>query len=150
MDRERARSLVEGARVAHLATVRTDGRAHLVPVTFAVTGRLERLVTAVDWKPKRGGELARVANVRRTGTATVLVDHYDDADWSALWWVRLAGPARVVDPGTDTHARAIAALVARYAQYAARPPEGPAIEVVIAEWRGWSAVDPPDDRHAPP
>ncbi len=132
------RDRVLGARVARLGTTSPDGDVHLVPVTFALVE--DRFVTAVDWKPKRTTELQRLANVRRTGTASALVDHYDDTDWTALWWVRLRGTAFVADPGTDAHDRAVAALVARYSQYAERPPEGPAIVLDIAEWRSWSAT----------
>jgi len=132
------RARVLGARVARLGTTSPDGGVHLVPVTFALVA--DRFVTAVDWKPKRTMELQRLANVRRTGTASALVDHYDDTDWMALWWVRLRGSASVAAPGTDAHDGAVAALVARYPQYAERPPEGPAIVLDVAEWRSWSAA----------
>ena len=33
---------------------------------------------------------------RHDAHRAVVVDHWDE-DWSRLWWVRLAGPARVVD-----------------------------------------------------
>jgi PPOX class probable F420-dependent enzyme len=97
-------------------------------------------VTAVDWKPKRTTELHRLANVRRTGQAGALVDHYEDDDWSALWWVRLRGPAHVADPGTASHAEAAAALAARYRPYDDRPPEGSAIVIDVEEWSWWSAT----------
>ncbi len=131
------------ARVARLGTTLPGGGTHLVPVTFALlpadgTGP-DRFVTAVDWKPKRTTELQRLANVRRAGTATALVDRYDDSDWSALWWVRMRGPARVVDPGDPEHTEAVVALVARYEQYAGQPPEGPAIVLDVEEWRSWVA-----------
>ena len=48
---------VDGARVARLATVRPDGRPHLVPVTFASAGTAE-VVTAVD---HNGSRLKRLA-----------------------------------------------------------------------------------------
>ena len=49
------------------------------------------------------------------GTATVLVDHYDD-DWSRLWWVRIRGRA-VVDRKHDDAAQAVlGALAAKVAQ----------------------------------
>jgi PPOX class probable F420-dependent enzyme len=141
VDEATARRLVGGARVARLGTVSADGSAHLVPCTFALVGG--RFVTAVDWKPKApkvAGDLVRIRNVRRRGTATALVDRYDDADWSALWWVRLSGPAHVAEPGSAEHGEAVAALAARYDQYAERPPEGPAIVVEVATWRSWSAA----------
>jgi hypothetical protein len=60
-----------------------------------------------------------------TGHACLLVDRYSE-DWSALWWVRLDGRARIVgDP--DEKAHAIAALVDKYEQYADRAPTGPVL-----------------------
>jgi PPOX class probable F420-dependent enzyme len=141
MDDDHARSLALRGRVARLATPGADGTPHLVPCVFAFVGN--RFVTAIDWKPKAPkttGDLVRVRNVRRAGTASAIVDHYDDADWSALWWVRLSGPARVVEPGTTEHAQVVAALVVRYDQYRDRPPEGPAIVIDVTEWRSWSAA----------
>jgi PPOX class probable F420-dependent enzyme len=124
--------------VARLATVNAAGDADLVPVTFAVVNG-DTLVTAVDHKPKSTTALARLDNVRRHPVVTVLVDHYSD-DWSSLWWVRLRGPASVVDPGGAGHAEAVDALAARYEQYRGRPPAGPAIVVDVREVRGWAAV----------
>jgi hypothetical protein len=72
---------------------------------------------------------------------TVLADHYDDADWTALWWVRARGRARVVDEGANL-VGAVDALVARYEQYAARAPAGPVIVVEVTGWRGWTAGGP--------
>ena len=126
--------------MATLGTPAPDGSVHLVPCVFALA-EPDRFVTAVDWKPKKTIELARLANVRRTGTASALVDHYDDADWGALWWVRLSGPASVAMPGTAAHGQAVEALVARYPQYDGRPPEGPAIVIDATHWQSWSASD---------
>ena len=80
--------------VARLATGGADG-PRLVPVVFA---RAEgELWTPVDGKPKRGGELARLRRVREEPRVSLLLDHYD-ADWARLWWIRLDGRARVVQP----------------------------------------------------
>jgi len=133
--------LVAQARVARLATTRPDGRVDLVPITFALMdGEPLRLVTAVDHKPKTTTALQRLANIRATPAVTVLVDHYDDTDWSVLWWVRLRGRALVADPGTPAHDETVAALVHRYAQYREVPPAGPAIIVIVDSTRGWSAA----------
>ena len=124
------------ARVATLGTVDLEGRPHVVPVCFAWTGD-DRLVTAVDHKPKRTTALARLAHVRAHPAVTLLVHHYED-DWDALWWVRVDGTATVVDdPGAPTGL--LAPLVAKYPAYAERPPAGPAIVVTVERWRGWSA-----------
>jgi PPOX class probable F420-dependent enzyme len=133
VDLDEMRRLVESARVARLATVGADGRPHLVPICFALVGDV--VVSAVDHKPKRDQHLRRLDNLRATGQACVLVDEYAD-DWSALWWVRMDGHGRVVDDA-DEAARAVAALVARYDQYADRPPAGPVIAVMVTRWSGW-------------
>ena len=136
MDERTMRDRVAGAPVARLATVNATGAPDLVPVTFAVDG--DTLVTAVDHKPKRSTRLARLANVRRDPRVTLLVDEYDD-DWSRLWWVRIRGRARVEEPGTADHGRAVDLLAAKYHQYRGRSPTGPALVVTVDQWRGWAA-----------
>jgi len=140
MDTPAARVAVLAARVARLATVAADGRPHLVPVTFALVTSAplgDVVYSAVDHKPKRTTALRRIANIRATGRACLLVDGYGE-DWSALWWVRLDGPGRVV---TDTGeaGRAIAALCDKYHQYAGRPPAGPVLAIDVRRWTAWSA-----------
>ena len=102
MDEAELRRRVAEARVARLATIEADGRAHLVPICFAVEE--ERLYSAVDQKPKRSRDLRRLRNLRERPWATVLVDHYEE-DWSRLWWARLRGPARILDGGEEAAAR---------------------------------------------
>jgi PPOX class probable F420-dependent enzyme len=132
MDLDRARELVGTARVARLATTNAAGQVDLVPITFAVVG--DRLVTAVDHKPKTSDRLRRLDNIEAHPEVTVLVDHYADA-WAQLWWVRLRGRARVWSEGPDD---LMAALVDRYRQYQDRPPTGSVIEVAIEDWSAWS------------
>src|SRR5947207_15569308 len=86
------------APVARLATVTADGRPHVVPCCFALTG--DRIVTAVDGKPKSTLALRRLDNVRAHPAAALVVDHYDD-DWSQLWWIRADGDGRVVEDGPE-------------------------------------------------
>jgi PPOX class probable F420-dependent enzyme len=117
------------ARVARLGTVDAHGAVRLVPVCFAVVG--DRLVSAVDHKPKRTGQLRRLDDMRTAGQATVLVDHYDE-DWSRLWWVRVDGPAEVLESDA-----AIDALAAKYEQYRAARPAGPVIAITPERWRSW-------------
>jgi PPOX class probable F420-dependent enzyme len=117
------------ARIGRLATVTPAGRPHIVPVCFALHDR--RIVTAVDAKPKATTELARLENVRATGRASLLVDHYEE-DWSGLWWVRVDGSAEVIESET-----AIDALAAKYEQYQAQRPAGPVITIAPERWRSW-------------
>ena len=107
---------------------------HLVPIVFAVAG--ETIYSVVDAKPKRTTELRRLQNVRSNPRVSILVDHYDDTDWSALWWVRADGTARVLDLDDPEAGRAIELLVRRYPQQRA---EGPALAVDVERWSGWAA-----------
>lgn len=134
MDEAEATARFAAARVARLATVRAGGAPHLVPVVFAVQGSTVLLV--VDEKPKRTKELQRLANVRAEPRVSLLADHYEDA-WGSLWWVRADGRARIVEDGPERD-RAVAILQAKYPQYAASPPTGPAVIVDIGSWRWWS------------
>ena len=132
-----ARERFAAARVARLATADASGRPHLVPIAFAVVG--DRVYSAVDAKPKRTTALRRLANVRENPAVALLVDHYDDADWTALWWVRADGRGRVLDPENEEAQRAIALLGDRYPQQRAR---GAVLAVDVERWSGWSARQP--------
>jgi PPOX class probable F420-dependent enzyme len=136
VDATTMRRRVESARVAHLATVGPDAVPHLVPVCFAVDG--DTVYSAVDHKPKRGTQLRRLDNLRTTGRACLLVDQYGE-DWSTLWWVRLDGRGRVTGNPREL-ALAMAALAAKYDQYAEQPPGGPVIAIQVTRWSGWSAA----------
>lgn len=127
------------ARVGRLATVDTHGLPHVVPVCFAVHG--ERVVSVVDDKPKRRVWLKRLDNVAATGVAELLVDHYADDDWTALWWVRLRGTGEVLTEG-DEHALAVDLLVAKYEQYRARRPGGAVLAIAVDRVRHWEAAEP--------
>jgi len=94
--------------------------------------------TAVDAKPKSTRSLRRLANIESNPRVSMLVDHYQD-DWSALWWVRVDGDARVVSVDTDNGRVALSALAAKYAQYAAQAPLGPLIHIAVGNWTSWSA-----------
>ena len=137
MTPEEARSRFAIARVARLATVGGDGAPHVVPITFAIDG--DRIVTAVDAKPKRGALLRRLVNIRANPRVSVLVDGYDD-DWAKLWWVRADGEARVVEADPEL-GPALALLRARYPQYATVTLIGPAVVIDVRHWVGWSAAE---------
>jgi PPOX class probable F420-dependent enzyme len=131
-DAQWARRRFEQARIARLATVSGDGSPHLVPITFAVDG--PRLISAVDHKPKATTALRRLDNIAVNPFVSVLIDEYDDADWSQLWWARADGWARVHDEYD------LNVLAARYPQYGAQPPSGPVIVIEVDRWSGWSAT----------
>ncbi|WP_248959661.1 TIGR03668 family PPOX class F420-dependent oxidoreductase [Sphaerisporangium perillae] len=139
-DDELARSKLAGARVARLATVSDDGRPHLVPVTFSLDG--DRIVTAVDHKPKTTTHLRRLRNIHVNPNVCVLADHYDE-DWTRLWWVRADGFATILEPGEERVPDLLAPLVAKYPQYTERVPEGPVILIEVTRYSSWSALAVP-------
>ena len=133
-------------RVARLATVGADGAPHLVPVCYAAEiadGVLAALYIALDEKPKRvaPAALKRVRNLLANPAVALLVDRYDDADWSRLAFLRVDGRAALLDPGGDEHARALAALRAKYPQYRAMAlEERPVIRITPLRARSWGAL----------
>jgi PPOX class probable F420-dependent enzyme len=130
-----ARSLLDAERVARLAFVDDRERPRVLPVTFAVAG--DAVWSAIDDKPKRVAEPARVRWLRRRPAAALLVDLYDD-DWSRLAWVQLLGRVEVIDveDGRD----AIAALASKYEPYAERTPPGPLLRLTVERTLHWRAV----------
>jgi PPOX class probable F420-dependent enzyme len=138
LDEAEARLRFACARLARLATTSDGGRPHLVPITFALVG--DTVWSAVDdVKPKSSKRLRRLANVAARPAVSLLADHWDDENWSRLWWVRADGTGSVVQSVAD-FPEAVDALCARYPQYAARPPAGPALAVRVSRWAWWTAL----------
>ena len=133
VDEETMRRRVQEARVGRLGTVTGDGRPHLVPCCFALEGGV--VYSAVDAKPKSTPALRRLANLRATGAASLLVDHYDE-DWSTLWWVRVDGRGRVIESGPERD-EALDLLAAKYEQYRRQRPPGAVVAIDATTWRAW-------------
>jgi PPOX class probable F420-dependent enzyme len=129
---------LQRARVARLGTVGADGAVRLMPICFEVIDGW--VVSAVDHKPKRSGQLRRLDDIESVGSATVLVDHYDE-DWSQLWWVRIHGRAVVHREPSDETAAMLVALAAKYSQYRERPPTGAVYRIALDDVRSWRAVN---------
>ncbi len=106
------------ARVGRLGTVDARGRPQVVPICFAAAA--EAIYHAIDRKPKtRPPErLARVRNIAANPHVALLVDHYEEEDWRRLWFVLVRGRARLLRGGA-AHARGLALLRRKYAQYRA-------------------------------
>ena len=135
MNEDTARRRLSEARVGRLATITPAGRPHTVPCCFALDG--DRIVSAVDAKPKSTLALARLANLRAHPEVALLVDHYEE-DWAALWWVRADGAAAIIDDPAEMTGP-LRLLAGRYRQYQASPPAGPVIAIAVTRWTGWSA-----------
>lgn len=127
------RRRVEEARVGRLATVRPDGRPHVVPFVFALDG--EHLYSSIDAKPKRTTELQRIRNIEANPAVEVVVDDYHEP-WPGIWWVRLRGRAEVLEDGPERD-RAMELLIGKYPDYEEDPPDGAIVAVRIDRWAGW-------------
>jgi hypothetical protein len=117
---DRAEALRRATAADHgvLATLHDARGADLVPACFAIDG--DRLAVPIDSvKPKGSTALGRIRNLERDPRATLLVEHWDAADWSRLWWVRLL-LTRTSEP-PELVAVLERGLRARYPQYATAP-----------------------------
>ena len=131
---DEARRRLAEARVARLATVRADGRPHIVPIVFAFDGEVVR--TVADPKPKRGMDLLRHRNIAANPAVSLLVDQYEET-WQAIWWVRADGVAQVVDDGPERD-ETIRQLRTKYPQYAGhRLDDRPIIRITVDAVRAW-------------
>ena len=141
------REFAAAARTATLATVGANGRPRLVPICFVVgndapDGR-PRLHSPLDEKPKRSPDphdLARVRDILILPEATLLIDRWSE-DWSQLGWLRLECRAELLEPEpreVEEHAAAIAALRAKYPQYAGqRLEDRPVIRFTVDRAVSW-------------
>src|SRR5687768_7397146 len=140
---EWARALLESERVAHLAYVDDDDHPRVLPVTFAVVAGA--VWSAIDEKPKRRPEPARLRHLRRRPEAALLVDVYDD-DWSRLAWVQLLGRVDVLP--VESAPEAMDALAGTYAPYAERTPPGPLLRLSVERSRQWRSTGSPRPDHS--
>jgi len=110
-------SRLRTARIAHLATIDSAQRPHLVPICFVYDHGA--FYSPIDRKPKRvaAEQLARVRNVKANSQVALMVDHYSE-NWARLWYIQVRGTAKLL-AGTakPERARAIRLLRAKYAQY---------------------------------
>lgn len=146
---QRARELafIQSGRVGRFGTIGPDQTPHLVPVCYAPTiedGTLKALHIAIDEKPKRvaPGELRRIRNLLANPRVSLLVDRYDDADWTRLAFARIDGTAALLEPGNPEHAAAIMQLRAKYLQYRAMAlAERPVIAITPTAIRSWGTLE---------
>jgi PPOX class probable F420-dependent enzyme len=131
-----ANNLLETARVGRLGLLDDDGAPRVLPVTFALAEG--RIWSAIDQKPKRSGEPARVRFLRRDPRAALMVDRYSD-DWEQLAWVQVLGSIRILD--VSEGAAGLAALTEKYNQYRKERPPGPLLALEPERYLWWRAAD---------
>ena len=88
-------------------------------------------------KPKASTDLQRARNLELDPRATLLVEQWDAADWSRLWWVRLRLERSTEDAARVSRLRTL--LQDRYPQYRT-VPFAAILTFHITEIRGWAAA----------
>jgi PPOX class probable F420-dependent enzyme len=119
-----------------LCTVHAERGVDAVPVVYAVDGDGYVGVPVDRVKPKSSLRLQRERNLEADPRATLLVEHWDRADWSQLWWVR-AELRYGDDPGRA--AALAAALAERFPQYRDQPFAS-VLVLRILGLAGWAAA----------
>lgn len=152
------RAFLHAMRRAVLVTVANDGRPRPVPICFILSPDAPILYTPIDEKPKQSPDarsLARVRDVAADPRVSILADRWDE-EWTHLAWLRLEGRARLLEPpdptdppdptsptdATDSeHGKAVAALRAKYDQYAEHRLETrPLIRVELERTVEWGEI----------
>jgi PPOX class probable F420-dependent enzyme len=124
--------MLKSERVARLGLLDDQDRPRVLPVTFALADGV--IYSAIDSKPKRSSEPARVRYLRRRPEAALTVDHYAD-NWAELAWVQVLVRVELL----DRDEQGLAALTAKYDQYRSEPPPGPVLRLVPERALHWRA-----------
>ena len=130
-----AQELLISSRIGRLAFVDDADHPRVLPVTYAQAGGA--VWSAIDDKPKRTSEPARLRYLRRRPEAALCVDVYED-DWSRLAWVQLLGSVEILP--VERGAAGLEALAAKYEPYAERPPPGPLLRLSVDGALSWRAA----------
>ena len=113
-----------------------EGGPRVQPVTYAIAEG--RIWSAIDSKPKRTVEPARLRFLRRDQRAALTVDRYSD-DWGELAWVQVLGRVSIL--GVDEGGPGLEALGAKYEQYRETDPPGPLLALDPQRYLWWRAAD---------
>jgi PPOX class probable F420-dependent enzyme len=130
-----ADELLRTAQVGRLGLLDLEGAPRVLPVTFALADG--RIWSAIDRKPKRTGQPARLRFLRRDPRAALTVDRYSD-DWDQLAWVQVLGRIEIVE--VKEGAAGIEALTEKYEPYRDEPPPGPLLALQPERFLWWRAV----------
>jgi len=123
--------------VARLGLLDEEGAPRVLPVTFAVADG--RIWSAIDQKPKRTAEPARLRFLRRDPRAALTIDRYSD-DWDQLAWVQVLGEVEIVE--VEDGRAGLDALTEKYEPYRKEAPPGPLLALQPQRYLWWRAADP--------
>jgi nitroimidazol reductase NimA-like FMN-containing flavoprotein (pyridoxamine 5'-phosphate oxidase superfamily) len=112
---------VAAARVCHLATTRTDGTPHVVPISTVLD--LDRLVFATEIGT------VKVRNIHANPFVAICFDQYDE-DWALLKQVLLYGAPYFIETGMEFD-RDRTLLYEKYPQYESSSPIDEGTSVIV-------------------
>ena len=122
-----------------LCTVHPHRGVDAVPVVYALDDDGHVGIPVDRIKPKASSRLQRERNLVADPRATLLIEHWDRADWSQLWWVRVRGDAEVLSDDDERRDVGLDALQHAHLQYRSQRPAGPVVWIETTEWKGWRA-----------
>src|SRR3954447_16678402 len=141
-------AFLDRQRSGRLATVDPHGQPHVVPICYALLDGI--VYTPIDEKPKTADprSLRRIRNILENPKVCLVVDHYEDEDWSRLAWLQVRGEASLVEDAAERE-RALAVLRTRYRQSQTMALESlPLLRIPPPRLVGWSgaamSVPPPE------
>ena len=137
LDDDAAWDKLRGADHGVLGTVHIDRGVDLVPVVYAVDDDRRVFVPVDRVKAKSTTRLQRLENLWADARCTLLVEYYDQVDWTQLWWVRLSGTGR--EATVDDVAAFRPLLATRYRQYADPLAVVGGLVIDEGEVSGWAA-----------
>lgn len=139
IDADEARSRLGAHLHGVLTTLHPERGPDPQPVVYAVSDDGHVGVPIDTVKPKASSRLRREDNLEADPRGALLVEHWDAADWTRLWWVR-ADLRHVADPPralTDELADRLARTVPQYAD----KPFHRVLVCRIVAVTGWSASE---------
>jgi len=122
-----------------LSTIHPDRGPDAVPVVYAITSYDLVGIPIDKVKPKSSTRLQRERNLTADPRAVLLVQMWDQHDWSKLWWVR-ADLHWVANPEPEESTTLSGLLAERYEQYRDEPFTD-VLVFRIANLTGWSASE---------
>jgi hypothetical protein len=118
-------------------TVHPDRGPDPTPVVYALDDDGFVGIPIDSVKPKTSSRLQRERNLEADPRAALLVEHWDSADWTRLWWVR--GDLRREDQPSAARVDGLAARLARTVPQYADQPFHRVLVLRLVDVTGWAA-----------
>jgi hypothetical protein len=120
-------------------TVHAERGPDPVPVVYALDDDGFVGIPIDRVKPKSSPRLQRERNLETDPRAALLVEHWDSADWTRLWWVR--AQLRREDDPSPARVRDLADRLARTVPQYADQPFDRVLVLRVVDVTGWAASD---------